>query len=46
MVFEQEHTDTINLKYSKLDSIVTFFKNIIGYKTFLFILANKFYDDF
>ena len=38
MVFEQEHTDTINLKYSKLDSIVTFFKNIIGYKTFLFIL--------
>lgn len=37
MVFEQEHTDTISVKYSKLDGVVSFFKNIIGYKTFLFI---------
>jgi len=38
MVFEQEHTDTINVKYSKLDGVISFFKNIIGYKTILFVL--------
>ena len=38
MVFEQEHTDTINVKYSKLDGVISFFKNIIGYKTVLFTL--------
>lgn len=38
MVFEQEHTDTINVKYSKLDGIISFFKNIIGYKTILFTI--------
>lgn len=38
MVFEQEHTDTINVKYSKLDGLISFCKNIVGYKTILFIL--------
>lgn len=37
MVFEQ-YTDTINVKYSKLDGLISFFKNIVGYKTVLFIL--------
>ena len=38
MVFEQEHTDTINVKYSKLDGLISFFKNIVGYKTIMYIL--------
>ncbi len=38
MIFEQEQTNTINVKYSKLDNIITFFKNIISYKVFIFTL--------
>ena len=38
MVFEQEQSDTINVKYSKLDGILSFFKNIIGYKVFIFTI--------
>jgi len=38
MVFEQEHTETLNVKYSKLDGVISFFKNIIGYRTILFTL--------
>lgn len=38
MVFEQENTDTINVKYNKLDGVISFFKNIVGYKTILYIL--------
>lgn len=38
MVFEQEQTNTINVKYSKLDNIITFLKNIISYKVFIFAL--------
>ena len=36
MVFEQEQSDTINVKYSKLDGVLSFFKNIVGYKVFIF----------
>lgn len=38
MVFEQEQTNTINVKYSKLDNVVAFFKNIVSYKMFIFLL--------
>lgn len=37
MIFEQEQSDTINVKYSKLDGVLSFFKNIVGYKLFIFI---------
>lgn len=36
MVFEQEQSDTINVKYSKLDGVLSFFKNIVGYKVFIY----------
>ncbi len=36
MVFEQEQSNTINVKYSKLDGIISFLKNIVSYKVFIF----------
>lgn len=38
MIFEQEQNDTINVKYSKLDGVLSFFKNIVGYKVVIFVL--------
>ena len=38
MVFEQEQTNTINVKYSKLDNVIAFLKNIVSYKVFIFTI--------
>ena len=38
MVFEQEQSNTINVKYSKLDGLVGFIKSVINYKAFVFIV--------